>query len=534
MEKPTKILVVDDEPGMRDLLTYELSALAYHVVTAADGEEALEKIRGEKFDLVISDVKMPCLGGLEMLEAIRKTDPDIEVIMTTGYGTIEMAVRAMKKGAYDFVQKPFNFEEILALVEKALEKNELRAILGIYEASKAVFSSIKLESLLPVIARISVEALEADDASIMLMGQDGCLEIRATFGLSEDERKRSRLQLGERVAGEAAQCQEPLVITGGLDENPRFRDVPGARDIRSAIVLPLAAEGEAPGILNINRTNRPEPFTSADLRHATVLASQITQALRNAKLYRELEEKIREIQEMQKMQRQLVQSEKLAAAGRLVAGVAHEINNPLTGILGFAEFLLSSDGLTVEQREDMQNILHQGRRCREIVQNLMKFSRRAKPREEVVALEGVLEAALELVRHDFQSKGIEIRTEIPARLPALRGDPGQLEQVFFNVAVNALHAMAGRTGGLLRIIAAHEADKITIRFEDNGCGISAQDLGKVFDPFFTTKPGGKGSGLGLSISYGIVHAHHGTMLVESEPGAGTTFIVELPLLADKP
>lgn len=145
----SRLLVIDDEAGFRALLTHELGKKGYEVATANNGEEALQKVRQGKFDLAISDVKMPKLGGLEFLEAIKKENPNIEVIMATGFGTIETAVNAMKKGAYDFVQKPFNLPEIFVLVEKALEKRELKAILGVYEASKAIFASIKLDKLLP-------------------------------------------------------------------------------------------------------------------------------------------------------------------------------------------------------------------------------------------------------------------------------------------------------------------------------------------------------------------------------------------------
>ncbi|PIU19867.1 MAG: response regulator, partial [Elusimicrobia bacterium CG08_land_8_20_14_0_20_59_10] len=118
IDAPAKILVVDDEPGIRDMLSYELSSHNYRVVTAVNGEDALEKIRKEKFQLVISDVKMPRMDGIVMLEAIKKIAPDVEVIMSTGFGTIETAVSTMKKGAYDFIRKPFDLDEILALIEK--------------------------------------------------------------------------------------------------------------------------------------------------------------------------------------------------------------------------------------------------------------------------------------------------------------------------------------------------------------------------------------------------------------------------------
>jgi signal transduction histidine kinase/CheY-like chemotaxis protein len=525
MEGIVKILVVDDERGIRDLLSLELGSRDYKVSTAANGEEALEKIKNEKFQLVISDIKMPRMGGLEMLEAIKKIDPDIEVIMSTGYGTVETAVSAMKIGAYDFIQKPFNLDEILALTEKALEKSDMKTLLGIYEASKAIFSSVKLEALLPLMAKLSTRILKADDASIMLIDPEGKLLVAATIGLETDERKQARLAFGERVAGKVAQLKGPLIITGPLEKDARFSNVASLRDIRSSIVFPLLVEGEVLGILNVNRTAREEPFTAAELRHATIFGAQIAQALHNAKLYGELEKKINEIQEMQC---QLVQSEKLAAVGQLAAGVAHEINNPLTGILGFTEILLQDKSLSREQREDLESVLHQSRRCRKIVQNLLQFSRRKKPENQMVRLNEVLAPTLQLVQYDFRSANIEIKMHIPEDLPPLYGDSSQLEQVFLNLITNARQAMEGRKKGAVNIRASQEAGRIVIRFEDNGPGIPPENLGKVFDPFYTTKPVGKGTGLGLSISYGIIAQHHGTIRCESQEGTSTAFIIELP------
>lgn len=521
-----KILVVDDEQGMRDLLSHELKNFGFSVVAAANGEEALAKMQKEKFHLVISDVKMPRMDGLKMLEAIKRMAPEVEVIMSTGYGTIEMAVNAMKKGAYDFVQKPFNVDEILALVEKALEKSELRALVALYETSRAIFSSIRLEEMLSIVAQLASQILKADDASIMTLGTDGHFEAVVAVGMDKDDaRKKARVALGERVSGKVAEGKEPLIISGPLMQDPRFSDVESLRDIRSSIVFPLILKGQVLGILNANRTANQEPFNALHLRHATIFASQIAQALHNAKLYRELEEKILKIQEMQL---QLVQSEKLAAVGQLAAGIAHEINNPLTGILGFAEFLLQGNNLYAEQREDAEAILSESKRCRDIVQNLLKFSRPKKPKMESVSIAEVLEPVMRLVHYDFRHAHIEIKMSLPEKPLWVYGDASQIEQVFLNIVTNARHAMEGKKDGALEIVATEADGRASVRFKDNGLGIPQEILGNIFDPFFTTKPVGKGTGLGLSISYGIIQQHKGLIRVESRPGEGSAFIVELP------
>ena len=529
MKERAKILVVDDEPGIRDLLSYELCFHDYQVVTAVNGEEALEKVRKEKFDLVISDIKMPRMGGIEMLDAIKKINPDIEVIMSTGYGTIETAVNAMKMGAYDFVQKPFNLDEIFAIIEKALEKSELRVLLGVYEASKHIFSSIKLDELLPVMAGLSIQILKADDAVIILPDRAGRLTVVAAAGLNDDKRKEPRLLLCERGADKGAQVLEPVIIDGPMDKDPRFLNIDGIGDIRSAIVFPLVIEGRLLGVLNVNRTVREAPFTASDLRHASVLCAQLAQAIHNATLYLELDNKMRELRQMQA---QLVESEKLAAIGKLAAGVAHEINNPLAGIMGFTELLLQSNELSVGQREDLQSIMEQSQRCRRIVQNLLQFSRRKTGKTEPINLGRLLEASLQLMKYNLVRSNIEVQKHFPDNLPAALGDPAQLEQVYLNLIANARQAMEGKKDSVIKISASSEAGHVVLRFEDNGCGIPPENLGKVFDPFFTTKPVGQGTGLGLSISYGIIQQHKGTLRVESQVGKGTAFIITLPIARD--
>lgn len=530
MKGQAKILVVDDEPGMRDMLSYELSFRDYAVVTAVNGEDALDKIGKEKFHLVISDVKMPRMDGLEMLEAIKKADPDVEVIMSTGYGTIETAVSAMKMGAYDFVQKPFNIDEILAMIGRALEKRELKALLGVYEAGEAVFATLKLDELLPAMAGLSLRILKADDVSVMLPDPDGTLRVAATAGIEDDLRKDTRLALGERVAGKVARDNHaPVIIDGPLEKDQRFSGIGGLREIRSAIVFPLKIGGRTIGVLNANRTKQGPPFTQADLRYASVFCGQLSQAVHNAKLYHELEAQMREIQ---RMQSHLVKTEKLAVIGKLAAGVAHEINNPLTGIMGFADLLLANKELQPQQREDLESILQQSQRCRKIVQNLLQFNRRPAGTEPA-DLGAVLASALQLTRYEFLKSNVEIANELQEGKFFVHGDSSRLEQVFINLISNARQAMEGGKKPLLKVGAALENGRVLIRFEDNGCGIPTADLDKIFDPFFTTKTGGHGTGLGLSISYGIIQEHNGDIKVESKAGTGTVFTVSLPVCPGK-
>ncbi len=514
-DKP-RLLIVDDEPGMREMLSHELGREGYEVVTAPGGAEALALAGAQKFDLVISDVMMPKMDGLALLEALKVLAPETEVILSTGYGTVETAVRAMKMGAYDFVQKPVNLDELLALVQKALEKNELKALLGVHEAGKAVLSSIDLSRLLPVLVDVALRVLRADDAAIFLPTAEGRPAAAAGAG---------KLDAAGAVARDA--FVEKTFSTAVADRPwPALELAEGA----SFLVLPLFVAGRLLGVLAVGRAAGRVPFRAADARHATILGAHAAQALENSRLYAALADKLAEIR---RMQAQLVQTEKLASVGQLAAGVAHEINNPLTGILGFAEILLQAEGLSEENREDLRTIVHQSRRCRKIVQNLLQFSRRSKPKLEAFELRDVLEPTVDLVRHDFDAAGIALETDLAPGLPELSGDATQLEQVFINLITNARQALADRPDGRLRIEARAADGGVVLRFIDNGCGIEPENLGKVFDPFFTTKPVGKGTGLGLSISYGILKEHRGALEVESVPDRGATFTVRLPARASK-
>jgi two-component system NtrC family sensor kinase len=213
----------------------------------------------------------------------------------------------------------------------------------------------------------------------------------------------------------------------------------------------------------------------------------------------------------------------------LAAGVAHEINNPLSGVMGFAQLLLDDPQLTPQQRSDVETICTQAQRCRVIVQNLLQFSRRKDPINEPMDMAPLVKSTVDLVKYDFSTSGIAIDVNIPMDLPVVLGDSNQLQQVFLNLMTNARQAIAERKNGRLSIAGKEQNGKITLRFSDNGPGIEEAILGKIFDPFFTTKPVGKGTGLGLSICYGIIKQHHGDLRVESIPGEGATFILELPI-----
>ncbi len=226
---------------------------------------------------------------------------------------------------------------------------------------------------------------------------------------------------------------------------------------------------------------------------------------------------------------QLVQSEKIASVGKMAAGVAHEINNPLSGILMYAELLKESFIDNSQHFEDIQEIIDQTLRCKKIVSELLEFSRQTVGKTSSFSIEQVITKTLNLLINQALFQDIEVKKIIQSHMPEMVGDLGQLQQVFTNLFINAADAMKGK--GRLDITAKYDTDsnQFTITVSDSGPGIPKELRDKIFDMFFTTKPVGKGTGLGLSISQKIINLHGGNILVDSPPEGGTRFIIELPL-----
>jgi two-component system NtrC family sensor kinase len=229
------------------------------------------------------------------------------------------------------------------------------------------------------------------------------------------------------------------------------------------------------------------------------------------------------------LQAKLMHTEKMAALGQLVSGVAHEVNNPLAAIVGFTDLLLENPEVPDDAKEELQVILQEAQRTRVIVQNLLSFARQMPAQREPAQVNTILKQTMKLRAYDLENHGVELTEKYAVELPMIIGDPHQLQQVFLNILNNAYDAVQEiRRTGKIEVQTIHRGDKIEIMFRDNGPGISQID--RIFDPFFTTKEVGKGTGLGLSICYGIIQAHRGEIIAKNNPdGDGSTFVVRLPI-----
>jgi signal transduction histidine kinase len=296
---------------------------------------------------------------------------------------------------------------------------------------------------------------------------------------------------------------------------------------KALLIQPVRWKGELIGAFSVLWVRDAHRFTAEELRLTEGIALQGALAVENSRLYEGVKQ---QMSELKQTQAQLVQSTKLAAIGELAANIAHEINNPLTTVLGFASFIAERLKADDPMREEMTLIQDEASRARDIVRDLLQFSRQRDFMPETANLNHVLEQVITMMRRQGAFGAVGVDEQYAPNLPGVEVDVARIKQVFLNIINNAVYVMPN--GGSLTIRTLVNDRGVRVEFEDTGPGIAPEHRDRIFDPFFTTKPEVSGTGLGLSVSLGIVQSHGGTILVNSEVGKGATFIVVLPLRVD--
>ncbi len=295
------------------------------------------------------------------------------------------------------------------------------------------------------------------------------------------------------------------------------------RGYPSFVMVALYPQRKLMGILFLSSAAKKR-FSSSDCSLAVAIARQLGNSVEKVLFYEETE---MAAQSLRDTQEQLLQSAKMSAVGQLIAGVAHELNNPLTAILGYAQ-LLETEPIGEQARDYVRKLYQQTRRTHRVVQNLLSFSRQRQPVQSQVDLRRVLEDSLALREFDLNLNGIQVEIDHDPALPFILGDAHQLEQVFLNIINNAVDSIMDLGAGGSLKIRTYSADRqVCVEFRDTGCGL--KDPGKIFDPFYTTKKIGKGSGLGLSICYGIVKEHGGDIAAFNHEQGGAVLQLKLPV-----
>jgi len=549
------VLVVDDRDDSLQFLTdYILQPNGYRYITAKNGAKGLELALSENPALIIMDLKMPKMTGLEVLAALEERDANIPVILMTFHGSEETAVQAFRLGARDYIIKPYDTSEMLQAIDRALTEVRLRKerdqlhqgimkinrqlehrvkeLQVIYNVGKSVTAMLDVEKLLTRIVQAGLYITGAEEGSLLLIDRKtGNLEMRAARNLGEKLAKGFRVKVDDTIAGQVVRTGEPYLESG----DAQALKVKTGYLVKSLVYVPLKMGSNVLGVLLIDNKVSSRAFTENDVYLLQALADYAAIAINNARLYetvksfnQELEQRVQErTRELREAQNQLIQSEKLASIGQLAAGVAHEINNPIGVMLGFTQVLLKRTSQDSPMFKPLSTIEREGLRCKKIVQGLLDFSHQSSPRPGRADINEIIEAAFDLVEHRAGNANVKTFKTFAPNLPQIVVDVNQLQQVFLNVLINAYQAMPD--GGELRIVTKRVGDQIHAIFEDTGIGIPSENLHRVFDPFFTTKEVGQGTGLGLSVSYGIVEQHGGTIEVKSDGQRGAVFTVKLPI-----
>jgi len=372
------------------------------------------------------------------------------------------------------------------------------------------------------------ELFELDAASLYLFDRDEVTlrRLAAVGHKSEFAKSFPPVVIPAELMQQFRSTHATFLSLQGLPLPMVVRDVLKKEEIESAYIVTLWSKEKIIGALVVASRSMRE-FSAADISLLIAVGSQVSSAVDRSRLY---EETRQAYENLRRTQEQLVHSEKLAAVGQLISGVAHELNNPLTAILGYSQLLTSGGEVGPHALEYVDKLYKQAQRTHRIVQNLLSFARQHKPERVSVRLNAIIEDTLALRDYDLRMSQIRLHLELANDLPEIPADPHQLQQVFLNLINNAVDAIL-ETGseGDLWVRSGADGNQTFVEFQDSGPGV--KDASRVFDPFYTTKPVGKGTGLGLSICYGIISEHGGAILVRNEKKGGATFRIELPIRA---
>jgi two-component system NtrC family sensor kinase len=394
------------------------------------------------------------------------------------------------------------------------------------DVTSQLLSGVDYRTFCGEVARVITEVANFERACILLSGESGRLYVAGTAGVSDELRAKIEKQIEDRTPGDIVEmcregemvgttsyrCSRELAVrlgavgaTGAYPENPNWKSGD------EMVVLLRSSQGTTVGCISLDQPKEMDRITPEEMSKIEMLANDLSVAMQSANL-----------------QRQAVQQEKLASVGQLVSGVAHELNNPLTAVMGYSELMQESDVEGKYQRE-LGTIRREALRMKQIIDNLLRFARQAKSHTKSASVQQVLQEAITLRDYDLKRNGVNVERKLQSDLPAVSLDEAELKMVCVNVLSNAMDAMVNASEKSVTIYAQQIGGRVVLSFEDTGAGFT--DVNRAFDPFFTTKAPGKGTGLGLSICYGIVKQHGGEIYARNVHPRGACITIELPVAA---
>lgn len=539
------VLVVEDSPELVSFLVNTLLPhYGYRSMSAATGAQALHIINQQHPDVILMDVELPDVSGLDLIEQLRQQGVKTPVIVTTAFGTEETAVRAFRLGVRDYLIKPYTADQISAAIEDALylsrleeEKEQLTQQLQrrvqeltiLERIGRSVAAVLDLDTLLNRIVEASVFITQADDGFLLLLDQETNEPyLRAVKNLGEDQVRLLHLKVKDSLLGQVLRTGQPLRLGSAEDTSSNYK-VAAGYFVRSLLYVPLVARNQVIGVLSVDKRTTPRAFSQNDVERLSALANYAVIALQNARLHESLKEHAAQIEatyaelkELSRIKTQFVQD------------VSHELRVPLTFIKGYVDLLREGafGEVKLEQLEPLDIVAERTERISRLVSDMLTLQRLESEGIGLaqVDLVKIAHTAIDGARAAAQRAGLIIEEEIPKNLSPIVGDPDQLPRIFDNLLSNAIKFSPD--GGTVTVRIYEEGDRMNVYLSDTGIGIPPDKLEHLFSRFYRAgESEGKhiaGTGLGLSIVKAIVEAHGGHVSVQSQEGQGSTFGFSLP------
>lgn len=517
----TFVFVVDDEPGIAMLTERFLTRAGYKASANTDPRAAIEYLKENRVDLLLVDIRMPEVDGFEVIQHAQRLQPDAAVLIMTGHGTVETAIRALRQGVDGLLLKPFQSVELLEAVRLALADSQKKrdaartqALRPLFSVTESLFSETRREPLLDLIIKAICGHLKcAQAACYQQENESGEFALVAPRDIVPSQ---TLLDLLSRVSAST----NPWLINANGPGDAAVKAHLASLGLGSMILVPTLRQNLGM-VFYAARTADEPPFRESDLEMLQILARQAITALENARLYAEQLDYVRRIEESQKA---LLQAEKMAAAGRLSASIAHEINNPLQAVQNCLH-LAAREDLVSEKRSEYFNLARtELERLMLTVRRMLDFYRPGVSSLERVDLAEMLQYVLALMSKQLNEAAVNVSVEFQGNPLSVMAVGSQIQQVFINLILNAADAMPD--GGDLRITIRSLKDGVELLFQDDGKGIPKEKQSNIFEPFFSTKDGG--TGLGLTVSYNIITTHGGALELLPERGPGACFRIFLP------
>lgn len=545
--EPVKILVVDDEEIMLKLACDALRSQGHQVTGTSRPMEALDKLRHEKFDFILTDIKMPEMDGMELIQSAHQLDPSMGAIFMTGYASLDTAKRAIQEGAYDYILKPFDLQEIRSAVVRAIRKRSQsiedgreKGLSQLFDLNRILYAADDADSLLKLSLEFAL--MQSGMKTGIILHWDtrgGQLRVFRAENAERDVFLQATAKTDQAVPTEWSQVND-IVQIGSAKQHPLFSQLRNVLTDSSVvedligsdaevIVIPLRKADSTIGMVVLKTTSSGQRLSEQDLKLLALLGVQTAISLENLTLLKETQ---RAYQEQQNLQEQLISMERMATQGRISAEIGHELNNYLTVIMGNFELLgmKMNQGQTESLDAQLDSISVNLQKIRGFAEGLLDFTSLKAAKTEC-DINHLVEKTLVFIKPQNIFRNISFVTQMKPSLPHLVVDAGQIQQVLYNLLKNSADAMGKRKGegGTITIGTDHHAQEklVEIWVRDTGRGMSEEQLHKIFDRGFSTKE--SGHGIGLSICKKIIDAHGGTIQVQSQLNQGTSFRIKLPI-----